>query len=348
MQTAFLISIGSEDSTIQSFGRTVFERVDLNFIAQHSPERLERLKPVAHEGKVSLWGMPETTRGRLKHKASGDLLLFFWEGWCRAYARLEYVFEERSLATALWQNDHVSAHEAGRYRWFAVLSEPSNTRIPLRYLSQRVASVDEWIPFHGPKPVTDPDAVAVIREMLEEAKQTHDPALDSFDNFEGCLVPPPHPIDTDGECDGNLQLDYSEPDKALGDAGEKWVFEMEKRRLLRSRQPEYAYKVRWTAHEGETPGYDVSSFDPVTFREITIEVKTTRGGKNTPFDLTQNEKTHIDANPGSARIYRLFNFNSPAEVRFYILTARTLAEQSITPKVYSVRPLTKARQTGSN
>ena len=97
--------------------------------------------------------------------------------------------------------------------------------------------------------------------------------------------------------------------RALGEAGEALVLEMERRRLGDADRIDLARKVRWVAKEdGDGAGYDVRSFDHTSGAERLLEVKTTYGGQRTPFWLTRNEKSLADERPNDFRIVRLYEF----------------------------------------
>lgn len=94
----------------------------------------------------------------------------------------------------------------------------------------------------------------------------------------------------------------------LGKAGERFVFELEQRRLLHVDRGDLAEKVRWIANdEGDGAGFDVLSFEP-NGAERLIEVKTTNGSHRTPFFLTRNELDVAKARAESWQLYRVHLF----------------------------------------
>lgn len=96
--------------------------------------------------------------------------------------------------------------------------------------------------------------------------------------------------------------------RALGRAGEAFVFELERRRLAEAGRSDLSRKVRWVAAEdGDGAGYDVLSFAP-TGEERLLEVKTTNGSARTPFFLTRNEHGFSQERPGEWRLYRVHQF----------------------------------------
>ena len=77
--------------------------------------------------------------------------------------------------------------------------------------------------------------------------------------------------------------------RSLGKAGEGFVLDFERCRLIEADRPDLADKVRWVAAEdGDGAGYDVLSFHTGGDRRL-IEVKTTNGSARTPFFLSRNE-----------------------------------------------------------
>lgn len=97
--------------------------------------------------------------------------------------------------------------------------------------------------------------------------------------------------------------------RALGEAGEQRVFELECARLMAAERADLARKVRWVSKEdGDGAGYDIRSYHP-TGAERLIEVKTTCGGATTPFFITRNEKGLADERPEAFRLYRIYEFS---------------------------------------
>ncbi len=96
--------------------------------------------------------------------------------------------------------------------------------------------------------------------------------------------------------------------RSLGNAGEAFVVDTEKRKFMEASRADLAQKVRWiAAEEGDGAGYDVLSFD-FTGKERLIEVKTTNGSARTPFFITRNEYGLATERPADWRIYRVHLF----------------------------------------
>ena len=109
------------------------------------------------------------------------------------------------------------------------------------------------------------------------------------------------------------KFDPSERDfrnRALGKAGEELVVDFERARLTALDRSDLARKVRWVSQEdGDGAGYDIHSFD-ASGRDRLVEVKTTRGGRTTPFFLTRNERSLADERPDAFRLFRVYEFSA--------------------------------------
>lgn len=107
--------------------------------------------------------------------------------------------------------------------------------------------------------------------------------------------------------------------RQLGRAGEQFVVDLERHRLMAQDRSDLAGKIRWVAMEdGDGAGFDILSFDPQG-EERLIEVKTTNGAGQTPFFMTRNEMAVANERPDHWHLYRVHLF----------------AQQ---PKIFTVRP----------
>lgn len=123
--------------------------------------------------------------------------------------------------------------------------------------------------------------------------------------------------------------------RKLGAAGERFVLELERRRLMELGRADLAERVKWVSmDEGDGLGYDIASYEP-DGTAIFVEVKTTRGGKRTPFYLTENERLVAAEKGGLFRLYRVFDFSEVPLV--YTLTGPIEEEATLEPIVYRVR-----------
>lgn len=96
--------------------------------------------------------------------------------------------------------------------------------------------------------------------------------------------------------------------RSLGLAGEQYVVEYERHRLREIGAKKYIDRVEHVAEtRGDGLGYDVLSYES-DGRERLIEVKTTTYGREAPFYVSRNELALSKAEPGSFRLFRLFEF----------------------------------------
>jgi len=117
----------------------------------------------------------------------------------------------------------------------------------------------------------------------------------------------------------------------LGEAGEKWVIEFEKDKLIKLGLSNLAEKVVWASSEiGDGLGYDVISFNEFQ-EEIFIEVKTTCLGKYSAFFLTQNE-LKVSNNLKNFKIYRVYDFEK--DTKIYIVDEDIKSQLELTPTIY--------------
>jgi hypothetical protein len=132
------------------------------------------------------------------------------------------------------------------------------------------------------------------------------------------------------------KIDFARRDAAnrlLGQLGEKFAVEVEKRRLLHHGRDDLAAKVEWVAVTcGEGIGFDVLSYDETEGSEWWIEVKTTELGKYHPFYVTANEVRCSEDCPERFRLYRVFDFErSP---RVYVVGRALSRECRLEPVEY--------------
>jgi|SRR5680860_253488 len=96
--------------------------------------------------------------------------------------------------------------------------------------------------------------------------------------------------------------------RELGSLGEERVLLSEIARLTSSGRKDLAGKVRWiTEEDGDGAGFDILSFSR-TGQERLLEVKTTSGHKQTPFYISENERSLSVERPTEFRLVRLYDF----------------------------------------
>ena len=97
--------------------------------------------------------------------------------------------------------------------------------------------------------------------------------------------------------------------KRLGDLGELWVLQQERKRLVADGRKDLSEKVdHISMNQGDGAGYDILSFDKYG-NEILIEVKATTGSLNSPFYITRNELERSICDNEKYRLYRVYHFN---------------------------------------
>jgi len=120
--------------------------------------------------------------------------------------------------------------------------------------------------------------------------------------------------------------------QSLGAAGELFVIEYERTRLVRSGQERLAANIEHTSKvRGDYEGYDILSFEESGAPRL-IEVKTTKYGIDTPFYASRNEISVSERNSDQYNVYRLFEFrNAP---RFFRLSGAIPATCNLSPITY--------------
>lgn len=96
---------------------------------------------------------------------------------------------------------------------------------------------------------------------------------------------------------------------ALGRLGEEFAMEFEISRLAAFLKRDAAQYVRHSSRlEGDGLGYDISSLNEDGTPRF-IEVKTTSGGFETPFYMSENERHFFEEYGESAFLYRVYDFD---------------------------------------
>lgn len=196
---------------------------------------------------------------------------------------------------------------------------------------QNVSSVldDFGLPFiDGYKPLSNRQALleSVVIDYLSENPEIVDPSkktlFEPSDFGDQVFVDSPS-LDHTRAISRKRQavrIDYAAREAAqrqLGEAGEKWVYELERRRLRKLGHSKLANEVIWVSKElGDGLGYDIRSFED-DGSEMFIEVKTTKRRINEPFLLTPNELAKSKEATSQYAIYRVFGFGS--EPGIYVL-----------------------------
>lgn len=110
------------------------------------------------------------------------------------------------------------------------------------------------------------------------------------------------------------KVDYNSinnENSALGDAGETFALEWERKRLqyLGVSFNILDEVIHFSRKYGDGAGYDILSRKDDGYDLLYIEVKTTKGDLDTPFYMSENEKAFMDIYRNNTLIYRVYNYN---------------------------------------
>lgn len=103
-------------------------------------------------------------------------------------------------------------------------------------------------------------------------------------------------------------LEREANNRSLGLAGEEFVMNFERARLIKAGAEKLASKIEHVAKvRGDAAGFDVLSFEK-SGEEKLIEVKTTKYGAHTPFFVSRNELEVSNTEAKRYSLYRVFEF----------------------------------------
>jgi hypothetical protein len=96
--------------------------------------------------------------------------------------------------------------------------------------------------------------------------------------------------------------------RRVGRAGEEFVVEYEKAKLISAGRSDLANRVEWVTDTlGDGAGFDILSYDERA-RELYVEVKTTNFDKYQPFLISRNEVSFSTRHAERYSLYRVFHF----------------------------------------
>jgi hypothetical protein len=125
--------------------------------------------------------------------------------------------------------------------------------------------------------------------------------------------------------------------KRIGDLGELWVIKYEIEKLKKAGKINLIDRIKHISkNEGDGTGYDVLSFDSEGNR-IFIEVKTTKGAKNSTFYVTRNELEKSKIESENYYVYRLYNFNEKTNKANLFIINGDLTDLCSVPTTYKVQ-----------
>lgn len=124
--------------------------------------------------------------------------------------------------------------------------------------------------------------------------------------------------------------------KRIGDLGELWVMKYEFDKLVKANKLNLLDKIRHTSKdEGDGTGFDIQSFDKNGVK-IFIEVKTTKGSKNSTFFVSRNELERSKIEKGNYYVYRLYNYNEETETADLLIIRGELTNLCEFPIMYKI------------
>ncbi|MGQ7373704.1 DUF3883 domain-containing protein [Streptococcus suis] len=125
----------------------------------------------------------------------------------------------------------------------------------------------------------------------------------------------------------------------LGRLGEEFIIRFETNRVLKFAEQDADKIIHLSEEQGDGAGYDIISINE-DGSDRYIEVKTTKGSLDTPFYMSENEKTffEIHKNEGDLFIYRVYNFDEVTKTgKVEIISAdRLLEDYKFDPISYKV------------
>jgi len=124
--------------------------------------------------------------------------------------------------------------------------------------------------------------------------------------------------------------------KDIGYLGERWVVRYEIEKLKKANKNNISKKVKHTSiEEGDGTGFDIQSFD-IKGNQIFIEVKTTKGGRNSTFYITRNELERSKIEKDKYYIYRLYNYNESDDYADLFIINGDLSNLCQVPTTYKI------------
>jgi hypothetical protein len=131
-------------------------------------------------------------------------------------------------------------------------------------------------------------------------------------------------------------LEREAHNQLLGEAGEQFVINFERARLIHAGKESLAEQIEQVSVAvGPSAGFDVRSFEE-NGSDRFIEAKTTKYGKNTPFFVTPNELQFSRQNSSRYFLYRLFKFRTSP--RLFALQGYLEDQCILEPSQFMARP----------
>jgi len=132
------------------------------------------------------------------------------------------------------------------------------------------------------------------------------------------------------------KVDYSQREsnnRKLGERGEEFILEYEKRRMTNAGRSDLINDVEWSSKiQGDGLGYDIRSFNPENDEELFIEVKTTNSGKYQPFFISQNEVNYSKEFSEAYSLYRVYQYKT--NPRLFCMNGDVCQHVNLNAKTY--------------
>ncbi|WP_394672575.1 DUF3883 domain-containing protein [Limnobacter sp.] len=213
------------------------------------------------------------------------------------------------------------------------LNNRSNGSIELKHQNISAVLIEMGIPYiDGYKPRSNYQRSllpAVVADYLKAnpelqrlfaADSEVTPAIPSVEDFLAAWDEPPKPEDRKTPTisepraiynpGGANYLEREARNQSLGEAGEQFVLNFERARLIKAGKDSLADRIEQISITvGPSAGFDIKSFEE-NGTDRYIEAKTTKYGKNTPFFVTPNELQFSRDNASRYYLYRLFKFRN--------------------------------------
>jgi hypothetical protein len=124
--------------------------------------------------------------------------------------------------------------------------------------------------------------------------------------------------------------------KRLGDLGELWVMKYEIEKLKQANKYNLIDQIKHTSKdEGDGTGFDIQSFDR-NGNKIFIEVKTTKGNRNSTFFVTRTELEKSKIENANYYLYRLYNYNELLDTADLLVIKGDLTNLCEFPATYKI------------
>lgn len=172
------------------------------------------------------------------------------------------------------------------------------------------------------------------------------PEIPSVEDFLAALEAPPEMEGGLGSATGEERavyvpaginyLELEAGNQALGEAGEQFVLNYERARLIHDGKESLAESVEQVSRTvGPSAGFDIRSFES-NGTDRYIEAKTTKYGKSTPFFVTPNEVDFSRRHAKNYFLYRVFRFRQVPGL--YTLQGRIEDRCELRPSAYLAAP----------